>query len=108
MATKKRRIKPPEGIEILGIKKQTQLQPKGRKKRSKYDDIIDAAARMRPGEVLELGITDEDEDLVVGRNRISAVIRRYAQPQTSHKLKIRVTENDTIGIYCYKSTRLDE
>lgn len=48
--------------------------------------------------MLEIDIGDEDS--ATARNRISAVIRRKAQPQTNFHLKIRMTENDTVGIYC--------
>ena len=88
-----------EPVEIIGIKKATALQPKARTKRSKYDEIVDAATRLKPGEVLEISI-DPDVDQDIARNRISAVIRRKAIPQTNYHLKIRMTENDTVGIYC--------
>lgn len=93
-------LDPENDIEILGVRKAEALPPARRLKTSKYEDLIHQAATMRPGEVLEVQVTS-DEDLEKVRQKISATIRRYAQPLTSHRLMTRTTERGTVGIYCY-------
>lgn len=106
MATKKKKTSAKrqqldgDDINIVGIKKAEDLRPARKQKSSKYEDLVDRAARLRPGEVLEIEIA-EGVDPEATRARISAAIRRRAQPQTPHKLKIRMTARGSVGIYCY-------
>lgn len=98
-ATKKKKKPQRDEVEIIGVKKERNLRPARRQKRSKYEQIVDAASRLKPGEVLEISIpngADADET----RNRISAAVRRKAQPLTDYTLRIKMTENGTVGIYC--------
>lgn len=112
--TPARRLKPPppsgrvqldpdNDIEVLGVRKAESLPPARRTKTSKYEDLIDKAARMRPGEVLEIQVTSGEEIEKV-RAKISATVRRYAQPLTSHNLRTQVTERGTVGVYCLASS----
>lgn len=96
-------------IRIEGVKSHDTLRPRSRSDagRSKYDELCDKAVLLEPGQVLEVSISEE-ADPVKTRNRISVAIRRYAKPHTPHALKIRLTENDTVGIYCYEADAADE
>jgi hypothetical protein len=107
MATKKKqqatvRRNEDDAITIAGVKQASELKPKTAKKPSKYAQILELAKRLRPGEVLEVEVAD-GENIEEVRTRISAAVRRRAQPKTAHKLKIRMTERGSVGIYCYES-----
>lgn len=94
-----------DDIQIGQVKTHDELPPRGRPElvdNSKYNELCDKAARLTPGQVLEIEIA-RGADPVKTRNRISAAIRRYAKPYTPHKLKVRLTDEETIGIYCYEA-----
>ena len=97
----RRQLDPETDIELGGIKSADLLRPARKAKGSKYDDLIDFCTKLKPGQVYEVIVFDE-EDLEAARERIAAAVRRYAQPRTPFRLTTRLTIAGTVGIYCTK------
>lgn len=98
-APTRRQMDPDADIGDVRVRKAADVPVAPRIKRSKYEDLIDRAARLTPGQVLEIEVKDAG-DLEKARGRIAAMVRRMAQPLTVHRLSTKVTAAGTIGVYC--------
>lgn len=93
-------MNPDEDITSLTVRKASEVQPLPRTRTSKYEELIAQAACLSPGQVLEISVREDGDDLEMARRRISAMIRRQAQPLTKHTLTTRMTATGTIGVFC--------